>query len=96
MLSDLQVENASFFTLDNISIIYQFPPISKIGIHESEVFITGQNLLTLTGYSGTDSEVRFTDEGYYGNSPDQMVPGIDKENTFLPSKTITLGVRLGL
>jgi iron complex outermembrane receptor protein len=96
MLSDLQVENASFFTLDNISVIYQLPDIPKAGMYELEIFVTGQNLIILTGYSGTDSEVRFTDESYFGRSPDQMVPGIDKENTFLPSKTITLGIRLGL
>ncbi|GIZ16219.1 SusC/RagA family TonB-linked outer membrane protein [Capnocytophaga catalasegens] len=52
-LSDLYVENASFFKLDNITLGYTFPS-DKYNIR---VYGTMQNVLTLTKYRGLDPEV---------------------------------------
>ena len=91
--SSLQVENASYLKLDNITIGYRLPNISKLGISEAKIFITGQNLFTLSGYSGVDPEVRYMDSQYYWYRNDPMVPGIERRNTYFPTRTISLGIR---
>ncbi len=52
--SDLYVENASFFKLDNISLGYTLPITEAI---DSRISFTVQNALILTKYSGLDPEV---------------------------------------
>lgn len=53
--SDYFVENASFFKLDNVSVGYSFEKLfDKLS---GRVSLTGQNLLTVTKYSGLDPEV---------------------------------------
>ena len=51
--SDLYVENASFFKLDNVTLGYTFPT-DKYNIR---IYGTVQNVLTLTKYRGLDPEV---------------------------------------
>lgn len=53
--SNYYIEDASFLKLDNLSIGYN---IRGKGILENmRVFLTGSNLLVLTGYSGQDPEI---------------------------------------
>ncbi|MCH7514252.1 MAG: SusC/RagA family TonB-linked outer membrane protein [Bacteroidetes bacterium] len=91
--SNIHVENASYFLLDNITIGYNLPEIPKLGISEAKIFITGQNLFTFSGYSGVDPEVRYMDSHNFWYRNDPMVPGIERRNTYLPSKTVSLGIR---
>lgn len=95
MHSNLHIENASYFKLDNITLGYRLPNIEKLGVSEAQIFITGQNLFTLTKYSGVDSEVRYIDMGRYSGDEDPMVPGIERKNTYFPSRTISFGIHLG-
>ena len=53
-LSDLYIENASFFKVDNVTLGYTFPNTDKRYIR---LYGTVQNVLTLTKYSGLDPEV---------------------------------------
>jgi TonB-linked SusC/RagA family outer membrane protein len=51
------VEDASFIRLKNVQISYTIP-VSKLKyIENAQVYLTGQNLITLTNYSGSDPEV---------------------------------------
>jgi hypothetical protein len=50
------VEDASFMRLSNITLSYS-PIIKKSFIRDLKVFVTGNNLLTVTKYSGFDPEV---------------------------------------
>ncbi len=52
--SDMFVENASFFKMDNISLGYTF---SNLGPVEARVSATVQNAFIVTNYSGLDPEV---------------------------------------
>ncbi len=92
--SDIHVENASYFLLDNITIGYNLPEIPKTGISELKFFITGQNLFTISGYSGVDPEVKYMDSEYYWNQDDPMVPGIERRNIYFPTKTVSVGIQL--
>ncbi|TXB61480.1 SusC/RagA family TonB-linked outer membrane protein [Phaeodactylibacter luteus] len=53
--SDYYVEDASFMRLDNITLGYTFLP--KRGVSSLRLYVTGQNLLVFTRYSGLDPEV---------------------------------------
>lgn len=77
--SDYYLENASFLRLDNVRIGYNFGAIAG-GAMNLNVYAIGQNLFTLTNYSGLDPEV--------GN-------GIDNA-PFPRARIFTVGLRLGL
>lgn len=57
--SDRFVEDASFLRLKTLSLSYNFPKklIQNWGINKLNVFVTGYDLFTWTGYKGQDPEV---------------------------------------
>jgi len=66
------------------------------------LYITGQNLFTITDYTGSDPEVRYYDPGptTEGNRQNQfggniLAPGIDRRVTYLPTRTYTFGINVG-
>jgi TonB-linked SusC/RagA family outer membrane protein len=56
--SDGSYSDASFIRLKNISISWQFPSKwnEKLKLENSRIYIQGQNLLTITDYTGMDPE----------------------------------------
>jgi hypothetical protein len=76
------VESGSYLRLKNLQIGYTIPQkiIKQANINRCRVYLSGSNLITLTGYSGYDPEV--------GN-------GVDYGN-YPQSRTITLGLNLDL
>ncbi|GAB4034392.1 SusC/RagA family TonB-linked outer membrane protein [Spirosoma gilvum] len=65
-LSDRYVEDASFVRLKNISLGYTLPKIK--GISQIRVYVSANNALTLTKYSGYDPEVN-----NFGNATTQFI-----------------------
>ena len=66
------------------------------------MFVAGQNLFTITNYTGVDPEVRYVDVGdtnpgvgFGSGQPDPLAPGIERRNTYFTSRTFTLGLNLG-
>ncbi|MCR9226311.1 MAG: TonB-dependent receptor [Flavobacteriaceae bacterium] len=61
--SDLFMENGGFFRLKNITLGYSLPDqvVNAVGITQCRVYITGQNVFTITDYSGMDPEIGYTD-----------------------------------
>jgi iron complex outermembrane receptor protein len=69
------------------------------------LFISGQNLFTITGYTGVDPEVRYTDPGAVDNGggfginfdddPDPLSPGIERRDTYFTTRILTFGLNLG-
>ena len=61
--SDLFIESGDYFRLKNLTVGYSLPTdhIEKIGLSRLRLYLTGQNLLTITGYSGLDPELGLTD-----------------------------------
>jgi hypothetical protein len=82
--SDYWLEDGTFFRLRNLVVGYTIPKkkIEKIGLSKLRVYLAGQNLLTLTKYTGYDPEVG-------GNGVSTR--GIDKGNY-----PVTAQMRLGL
>lgn len=58
-VSDLYIEDGSYMRLKNIQVGYNLPKsvLSRIGASNWRFYISGENLLTLTGYSGADPEI---------------------------------------
>ena len=86
--SSYYVEKAGFFRLDNLSVGYTFD-MNNDYIKGMRVSLSGQNLFTITDYTGTDPEPSLADFG-----SNVLAPGIDRRNNYFSSTTITLGVSI--
>ena len=65
LFSDIYVENASFFRLDNVNLGYNFTDFMTKG-NNLKVYAMVQNVFVVTKYSGVDPEVfGGIDNGYY-------------------------------
>lgn len=58
--SDYYLENGSYMKIDNITLGYNFKFKESSLVDRLRIYITGQNLATITGYSGQDPEVNTT------------------------------------
>jgi len=61
--SDLFIEDGSFFRLKNITLGYTLPAnvAESIRMTNLRFYVTGQNVFTITDYSGLDPELGYTD-----------------------------------
>jgi iron complex outermembrane receptor protein len=89
--SDVHVEKANFLRLDNWSLGYNFKIKENDYIEGLRVYLAGQNLFTLTNYSGVDPEVRYVDSR---DNDNPLAPGIDRQQQYLMTRSFTLGVNL--
>jgi TonB-linked SusC/RagA family outer membrane protein len=82
------VEDGSYLRIKNITLAYDFAPkfLTKMHLSKLQVYATGQNLLTLTRYSGYDPEVN----AYGGHS---VAMGVDY-GTYPQSKAIVFGLNV--
>ena len=57
--SDFYVENGSFFRIKTLQLGYTIPKsvIQPIGLQKVRLYVSGNNLVTFTEYSGFDPEV---------------------------------------
>lgn len=76
------VENASYLRLKSVQLTYNFPSARWKYIRGVQVYLTGQNLFTITNYSGYDPEV-----SAFGTSNVRA-----DYNAFPLSRTYTAGV----
>ena len=81
------VEDGSFLRLKNISLGYDFDSsvLKKLGVGTARVYISGQNLLTITNYLGVDPEV-----GYRSSNVNL---GLDYDS-YPNTKAYTVGINL--
>ncbi|NCB83062.1 MAG: TonB-dependent receptor, partial [Bacteroidia bacterium] len=84
--SDRYVEDGSFWRIKNIQINYAIPSknIKFLGLSQLNMYLTINNLLTFTRYSGVDPEVSY---GALGVSADY--------NQTARSKSFTAGITVG-
>lgn len=81
--SSYYVEDGSFLKLSNVTLSYSWKPNSE-WLKNLRVYVTGQNLLTITGYKGVDPEV----------SLNGLAPGIAWDSFYPSTRTFLLGVNL--
>lgn len=86
-ISDIYVENGDYVKFSNITLGFDIAKVSKkIPFSQFRVYVTGQNLFTITKYSGMDPEVGYG-AGY------EWASGIDC-GYYPSSKTIMGGINL--
>jgi TonB-linked SusC/RagA family outer membrane protein len=83
------VEKGDFLRLRNLSLGYTLPSsiLNKVKMTNARVYVQGQNLLTITKYTGFDPEIAANGNSNTGSSVDR--------NSVGQAKTFTVGVTLG-
>jgi len=92
------VEKADFLRLDNASLGYTMKLPRDYFIRDLRIYLSGNNLFTITKYTGSDPEVRYSDPGPVGAGlaygGDILVPGIDRRVTYFPTRSIQFGLNI--
>jgi len=83
--SDYYLESGSYIKLDNITLGYNLPVKENKFISSARFYLTGQNLLTISAYSGQDPEV---------NTTGVWDAGIDYCDFYPKVATVLLGVNI--
>ncbi len=85
--NDFYVENGTYFRMQNITLAYNLPAtlINSWNMSKVRVFLSANNLFTITGYDGLDPTVA-------GNADTQF--GIDRGN-FPITRGYTFGLNIG-
>jgi len=87
-VSDRFVEDGSFIRLQNVSIGYSLPRVmtERLHIGSLRLYVSGQNLWTLTKYTGYDPEI-----GSFNQNP--LINGVDN-GRFPVAKSFTFGANV--
>lgn len=91
--SDVYIEDGSYLRLRNLSLGYTIPEslLSKYNITKVRLYITGQNLFTITKYTGLDPEIGIPQDVNGNRLP--TASGVDV-GTYPSSKFYTVGVNV--
>ena len=88
-ISDIYIEDARYFRLQNLTIGYDFKTLfKKWQLQQLRLYVTVQNLFTITPYKGMDPE-----NGRSLVSDDPWVTGVDLGN-YPSARTFLVGVNL--
>lgn len=94
------LEDGSYLRLQTVSLGYNVPVSNTAKVFKNAtVYVTAQNLLTITGYSGYNPEInsfdnRNSNSGSQNTGSQNLNLGADI-NSYPPSRTFLLGVKLG-
>ncbi|MBT9190426.1 SusC/RagA family TonB-linked outer membrane protein [Zobellia russellii] len=91
-MSDRYVEDGSFLKVRTIQLGYTLPVeiIEKIHLNKFRIYVSAQNMFTITKYSGFDPEIA---ELTTNNNNSSLASGIDLGNYPIP-RSLILGVNL--
>ncbi len=81
------MEDASFIRLKNLALSYEVPQpkLQKVGLRRVRVYLSAQNLFTISDYKGYDPQTK---------SGSLQAPGVDR-GSFPIARTYTIGINLG-
>ncbi|NCI47642.1 TonB-dependent receptor [Sediminibacterium sp. WSJ-3] len=93
-VSSYFIEDGSYMRIKNIQLTYTIPAniLKKVHLGSAQIYLQGQNLFTITKYSGLDPDINLRTSG---NNNQDIHMGID-EGAYPVAKSYLLGVRLGL
>jgi hypothetical protein len=80
------LENGDFLKLSTLTLGYTIPLSKNFRkyVNNARVYLSGQNLFCITGYSGLDPEV----------SNDYLTPGVDSRDKYPTIRSFTFGLNL--
>lgn len=85
--SDFYLESGTYVKLDNLTIGYNLPIKDNKYVQSVRMYLTGQNLFTITAYSGQDPEV---------NTTGVWDAGIDYCDFYPTVATVLFGINISL
>ncbi len=88
--SSRYVENGAFARLNNLSVGYTFRKVP--GLQSLKLYVSGQNLLLITGFSGYDPE---GSDRNYGSGNNDTAAGVNV-GAYPNPRTITFGAKIGI
>jgi len=94
ILSSYHVENASFVSLDNLSLGYNFNMPKSGTINKIRLYVAGNNLFYITKYKGVDPNPRYGDNGDSMDNLNPLIPGVDRRNTWFRTRSVSFGVNI--
>lgn len=83
--SNYFIERGDFVKLDNLTLGYTFNTARIKYLKKARVYMSGQNLITFTKYSGRDPDIQING----------LEPGLEMMNFYPRATTLTFGVSLG-
>jgi len=81
LISDRFLESGSYLRLDNATLGYSFRPKTQ-SVKAVRLYVTANNLFVITNYSGIDPEINIGG----------LTPGIDNNNFYPKTRTLSFGV----
>lgn len=92
--SDFDIEDGDYLRMQNITLGYDFKHLWKSSpLQRMRLYVTVQNLFTITGYKGMDPEVGFGGTDRYGQNATSWVTGIDM-GSYPSARTWMIGANL--
>lgn len=82
--SNRYIESGNYVRLDNATLGYTINPKIK-GVSRIKLYVTGENLLTITDYTGIDPEI----------NQGGAAPGIDNNNFYPKTRVLLIGLNVG-
>lgn len=76
------IEDGDYWKIDNVTLGYTIPIKNRKFLKMARVYMSGLNLLTISGYKGIDPEVNRSG----------LAPGIDDRDKYPTTRTFTLGL----
>jgi TonB-linked SusC/RagA family outer membrane protein len=92
-VSSYFIEDGSYMRIKNIQLTYTVPAswLKRVGLTSAQLYVQGQNLFTITKYSGLDPDINLRNSG---NDNQDIHMGID-EGAYPVAKSYLVGVRIG-
>ena len=92
--SNVWIHDASYVRLQNLVLGYTLPAnlISKVGLGSLRMFVSAQNLLTITNYPFLDPEV-ISNDAYLNNGSEDLSAGVDAGSAPMPT-TVMFGINV--
>ena len=83
------IENGDYWKIDNVAVGYSLGALHFLSsaVTDARVYITGRNLLTITGYRGLDPEVSLLGD-------DGLSPGNDQRDKYPTTRVFSAGISL--
>ena len=93
IFSSYYIEDGAYLKIDNLNIGYTLPVKKSAYVQSVHFYVTAANLLTITGFSGTDPELQIN---FYPTDQSQETddgPGLESNYSYYPStRVFTFGV----
>ena len=95
LISSRFIEKGSYVRLKSLSLAYNLPQqlLDRIKVKRLKIYVTGENLFTITKYSGLDPEVSAFGGAASGSQSNNIAPGVDF-GTYPQTRDLIFGLNI--